>query len=71
MWKKRLRISGTYKTFTWNVANLDKQWGRGGEWLARLNLAYGYGPGSSTEVTAMSEPFTLGYPETLDAVFNL
>ena len=71
MWKKRLRISGTYKTFTWNVANLDKQWGRGGEWLARLKLAYGYGPGSSTEVTAISEPFTLGYPETPDDVFNL
>jgi hypothetical protein len=70
--KGLLRLAGhSRQTFIWNVGNLDKQWGRGGEWQARLKLSYGYGPGSSTEVTAVSGPFTLGYPETLDDAFNL
>jgi hypothetical protein len=50
---------------------LDKKWARGGEWQARLKLSYGYGPGSATEVKAISEPFTLGYSQTLEDVFNL
>jgi hypothetical protein len=70
--KGLLRLaSHSNQTFTWNVANLDKKWGRGGEWQARLKLSYGYGSGSSTEATTTSEPLTLGYPETLDDIFNL
>jgi len=70
--KGLLRLaSHSRQTFTWNVVNLDKKWTRGGEWRARLKLLYGYPPGSLTEMTAISEPFTLGYPETLGDVFNL
>jgi hypothetical protein len=70
--KGLLRLpSHSSQTFTWNVVNLDKKWGRGGEWQARLKLSYGYGSGSSTEATTTSEPFTLGYPETLEDIFNL
>lgn len=70
--KELLRLaSHSRQTFTSKVVNLDKKWAQGGEWQVRLKLSYGYGPGSSTEVTAISGPFTLGYPETLDDVFNL
>jgi hypothetical protein len=63
--------SHTTQTFTWKPSNLDKHWARGGQWLARLQLVYAEDPGSSPENKAISWPFTLGHPETLEDIFQL
>ncbi len=70
--KEPMRLaSHTAQTFTWVPKGLDKKWARGGQWSARLQLKYGESPGTHLEKGETFGPFTLGFPETLDEVFQL
>ncbi len=59
------------QAFNWNPPDVNKAWLRGGKWTARLQLSYGEGAAGAMDKKATSEPFTVGYPRTLDDVFQL
>jgi hypothetical protein len=57
--------------FTWVIDNYDKSWARAGKWLVQLRLSYGYNPDNAFGETSVSRPFTVGYPDTVEDIFNL